>query len=296
MQTATLAVIGGSGFYEMEGITDLSEVKLSTPFGEPSDSIVLGTLEGAKMAFLPRHGRGHRKSPSEVNYRANIFALKTLGVRRIISISAVGSMRESIRPLDLVVPDQIYDRTKSRKNTFFEDGIVAHVGLAEPFCPELSGRLVRAARDVVKAASYGPEVHEGGVYVCIEGPQFSTKAESRIYRGWGVDLIGMTAVPEAKLAREAEICYAMLACSTDYDVWHESEEAVTVELVINNLVRNVALAKEILREVAKEEAALASGFACACESALSQAIITARDSVPESARERLRPIVGKYFA
>jgi 5'-methylthioadenosine phosphorylase len=281
-----IAVIGGSGLYQMEELTDVQEVRVDTPFGPPSDAIVIGRLEGVPVAFLPRHGRGHRISPSELPQLANIYALKTLGVERIIAVSAVGSMREDIRPLDLVVPDQLFDRTKARPATFFGNGLVAHVSFADPFCPELSAALYEAAVETEA------RVHRGGTYLCIEGPQFSTKAESRIYRQWGVDVIGMTALPEAKLAREAEICYATLALSTDYDVWHETEEPVTVEMVVANLLRNVETAKAVIRRLIPR---LSVERHCTCGSALANAIITQRELVPQETIERLRPIVGKYF-
>lgn len=286
MTTAKLAVIGGTGFYQMEGIQDVEEVRVSTPFGEPSDSIVVGTLGGQRVAFLPRHGRGHRVSPGELNQRANIFALKTLGVERIISISACGSMREDIHPLDVVIPDQIFDWTRRRPSTFFGDGLVAHVGFADPFCPDLSAVLYEAAEECA------PRVHRGGTYLCIEGPQFSTRAESRIYRQWGVDVIGMTAVPEAKLAREAEICYATLAFATDYDVWHTSEEAVSVEMIVANLFRNVATAKRIVRAAVGK---LSGERTCECATALATAIVTQREAIPAQVKEQLRPLIGKYL-
>lgn len=283
---ARIAVIGGSGLYQMEGLAEVHEVRVETPFGSPSDAIVVGHLDGVAVAFLPRHGRGHRISPSELPQLANIYALKMLGVERIIGVSAVGSMREDIRPLDLVVPDQLFDRTRARPATFFGNGLVAHVSFADPFCPELSAALYEAAVET------GARVHRGGTYLCIEGPQFSTKAESRIYRQWGVDVIGMTALPEAKLAREAEICYATLALSTDYDVWHETEEPVTVEMVVANLLRNVETAKAVIRRLVPR---LGAERRCTCGSALANAIITQRDLVPQETIERLRPIVGKYF-
>ena len=296
MATATLAVIGGSGFYQMEGITEVEEVNIATPFGRPSDAIVVGSLEGTRVAFLPRHGRGHRLSPSEVNYRANIFALKTLGVERIISISACGSMREGIRPLDVVVPDQLFDRTCLRPRTFFGSGLVVHVGFANPFCPEFSEFLLSSARKSAAEVEHRPTVHSGGTYICIEGPQFSTRAESRVYRQWGVDLIGMTAIPEAKLAREAEICYAALAFDTDYDVWHVSEETVSVEMVVRNLTTNVTMAKGIIRSVARRLAAgEAAARRCECESALATSIITQSDSIPEPVKRDLAPLVGRYL-
>jgi 5'-methylthioadenosine phosphorylase len=282
---ATLAIIGGSGLYEMEGMEDVKGVRVRTPFGDPSDEIVVARLGERKVAFLPRHGRGHRVTPSELNYRANIYALKTLGVERIISVSAVGSMREDIAPLHAVVPDQLVDRTRLRPNTFFGNGLVAHVSFAEPFCPELSDVVYLAA------VESGATVHKGGTYVCIEGPQFSTKAESRIYRQWGVDIIGMTAIPEAKLAREAEICYATLALVTDYDVWHESEEAVTVEMVVGNLLKNVALARQVVRSAVP---AVPHARGCPCATALADAIITSKDATPQQVKEDLAPIIGRY--
>jgi len=284
--SAEVGVIGGSGLYQIEGLVDAIDVNIATPFGDPSDSIVVGELSGVRVAFLPRHGRGHRISPTEINVRANVYALKSLGVQRIISVSAVGSMRESIRPLDLVVPDQIVDRTVLRPRSFFGDGIVVHVGMADPYCGALSGALAHAAEVT------GRTVHRGGAYVCIEGPQFSTRAESRTYRQWGMDVIGMTAMPEARLAREAELCYATLALVTDYDVWHASEEPVTVEQVTANLAKNVDAAKEALRSVLTM---LPSRNACGCGSALADAIVTQRDRIPPETRQRLDLLVGKYL-
>ena len=283
---AQVGIIGGSGFYEMEGFTDGQEVRVDTPFGPPSDTLTVGRLGDVPLAFLPRHGRGHRIIPTELPARANIYALKSLGVERVIAVSAVGSMKEQIRPLDLVVPDQLMDRTKSRPSTFFGDGLAAHVSFADPFCPHLSTALVDAASQV------GARVHAGGTYVCIEGPQFSTRAESRIYRQWGVDVIGMTALPEAKLAREAELCYASLALATDYDVWHESEAEVTVEMVVSNLLKNVETSKKV---VGAAVAALPGERTCACPAALRDAIITQRDRIPGAARLRLDLLVGKYL-
>ena len=283
---AQVAIIGGSGLYDMDDLRDMTEVNVSTPFGPPSDSIVLGTLSGVKVAFLPRHGRGHRLSPTELPARANIYALKSLGVERIISVSAVGSLKEEMKPLDMVVPDQLIDRTRSRINTFFGDGIVVHVGFAEPFCQDLSKALIEAAERV------GASVHQGGTYVVMEGPLFSTKAESSLYRSWGASIIGMTALPEAKLAREAEICYATLASVTDYDVWHESEGPVTVEMVVSNLFENVATAKSILRALIPTVSVERS---CPCASALKDAIITNRDLISEEAKKRLSVIIGKYI-
>lgn len=286
MPSATVGVIGGSGLYQIESMRGATEVAVSTPFGDPSDSIVVGEIDGTRVAFLPRHGRGHRVGPSEINFRANIYALKALGVERLISVSAVGSMHEDIHPLDLVVPDQLFDRTVLRPRTFFGDGIVVHVGMAEPYCSELSGLVARAAETT------GRTVHRGGTYVCIEGPQFSTRAESRIYRQWGVDVIGMTAMPEARLAREAELCYTTLALATDYDVWHESAEPVTVEQVSANLAKNVDAAKETLRRAL---AALPSTRGCACGTALAHSIVTQRDRIPPETRQKLELLVGKYL-
>ena len=286
MPEAKVAFIGGSGLYNIDGLPDRDEIEISTPFGPPSDRIVTGTLNGVGIAFLPRHGKGHRLSPTELPARANIYALKTLGVERIISISAVGSLKESVRPLDLLVPDQLIDRTRSRKDTFFGNGIVAHVGFAEPFCPALSEVLAQSARD--QKAS----VHIGGTYVVMEGPQFSTRAESQLYRSWGASVVGMTALPEAKLAREAEICYATLALVTDYDVWRLSEEQVSVELVIANLVQNTETSRKIIVDVVTK---LPRKRDCACESALKDAIITDRDHIPQEAKERLAPLVGRYL-
>jgi len=286
MAQAKIGVIGGSGLYEMEGLTDVEEVKVNTPFGEPSDLIVIGTLEGQRMAFLPRHGRGHRIMPSELPSRANIYALKSLGVEHIIAISACGSMKEEIHPLDMVIPDQIFDRTRGRINTFFGGGIVAHISFDEPFCPNLSALLYQSAKQA------GARVHKGGTYVIIEGPSFSTKAESRIYRGWGVDIIGMTVLPEAKLAREAEICYTVLANVTDYDVWHASEEPVSVEMLIDNLLKNAEMAKEIIKKIVPH---IPEARNCPCSTALKNAIITSKERIPEKAKKDLGLLIGKYL-
>jgi 5'-methylthioadenosine phosphorylase len=291
MPQATIGVIGGSGLYRMEGMTDIEEVAVQTPFGNPSDVITVGKVEGVSMAFLPRHGRGHRINPTEIPVRANIWALKSLGVEWVISVSAVGSLREHIAPRDLIIPDQLFDRTKSRVNTFYEGGIVVHCAFAEPFCPTLSELLLESASELRDV-----KVHAGGTYVCIEGPLFSTKAESRVYRSWGMDIIGMTALPEAKLAREAELCYATIACATDYDVWHESEESVTVEMVIGNLSANVANAQRILRLVAQKIPADRSANTCGCPSALENAILTDRSLIPEEVKERYSLLIGKYLA
>jgi 5'-methylthioadenosine phosphorylase len=281
-----IGVIGGSGLYELEGLTDVRWRRVRTPFGDPSDEFCTGTLDGRRVIFLPRHGRGHRLMPTELNFRANIWGLKSLGAEWVLSVSAVGSMREEIRPLDLVVPDQFFDATKRRLSSFFGDGIVAHVGMAEPVCEHLATVLEKAAR------ATGAAVHRGGTYLCIEGPQFSTKAESRIYRGWGVDVIGMTNMPEAKLAREAELCYATLALTTDYDVWHASHEAVTVEAVVANLLKNVATAREVLRRVIP---AIGGPRSCPCPSLLQNAVITSPAVFPLATRRRLDLLLAKYF-
>ncbi len=287
MSAGRVGFIGGSGLYEMEGLIGAQEVDVETPFGPPSDSIVVGELSGSQVAFLPRHGRGHRISPTKLPARANIYALKTLGVERIVSISAVGSLQEGVRPLDMLIPDQIIDRTRSRVNTFFDEGIVAHVAFSDPFCPELSRAVGEAAAAVGEAT-----VHEGGAYVVMEGPQFSTRAESALYRSWGASVIGMTALPEAKLAREAEICYATLALVTDYDTWHETEEEVSVELVVQNLVRNVGASRRVIRSLVPE---IPSERDCVCSSALNNAIITDGELIDRATRARLSAIIGRYM-
>ena len=286
MVEARIGIIGGSGLYEMDGLSGVREMELDTPFGKPSDAIILGELDTVKVAFLPRHGRGHRFSPTQVPARANIYALKTLGVERIISVSAVGSLREELRPLDLVVPDQLIDRTRQRASTFFDGGLVAHVGFADPFCADLGDVLYDAARRCNAVA------HMGGTYVVMEGPAFSTRAECNVYRTWRADVIGMTALPEAKLAREAEICYATLACVTDYDCWREATEVVTVEMVVANLMKNVSTFRAILREALPR---IPLERSCPCASALESAIITSRDRIPQETRETMRPIIGKYL-
>ena len=283
---AKVGIIGGSGLYRMDGLSDSRELELDTPFGSPSDSVIVGVLEGVKVAFLPRHGKGHHVMPTQMPAKANIYALKALGVEMIISVSAVGSLKEELKPLDIVIPDQLIDRTRQRSSTFFGDGIVAHVGFADPFCPVLSGVIFRSAQGT------GATVHRGGTYVVMEGPAFSTRAESFLYRSWGGDIIGMTALPEAKLAREAEICYATLACVTDYDCWHESEEDVTVEMVVANLSKNVSTSKEALRTILSE---IPQRRECPCAAALKDSIITSPDRVPSEIKERLQPIVGKYL-
>ena len=286
MESVRLGVIGGSGVYDMQALTDIEEVKPKTPFGEPSDTIVIGTLSGQRVAFLPRHGRGHRISPTELNSRANIFALKSLGVERIVAISACGSLREDYAPRHIVIPDQILDRTRSRPLSFFGKGLVVHISFAEPFCSDLS----QALHTSVKAA--GAIAHKGGAFVVVEGPRFSTKSESNAFRNWGMDIIGMTAVPEAQLAREAEICYACMAHVTDYDVWHESEDTVTVEAVVKNLLANAEVAKQAIQELVPS---LPGTRTCECQHALRDAIITNRDVVPEQVKADLAILVGKYL-
>lgn len=282
-----IGVIGGSGLYEMDGLEDIRWIKIKTPFGDPSDAYCTGRFGGRRVIFLPRHGRGHRLTPSELNYRANIYGMKMLGAHALVSISAVGSMKQDIHPLELVVPDQFYDHTKRRVSTFFGDGIVAHVGMAHPVCSGVATVLAQAGKEV------GARVHRGGTYICIEGPQFSTKGESEIYRRWGVSVIGMTNMPEAKLAREAELCYATLALVTDYDVWHPEHDAVTVEAVIANLLKNVAMAKEVLRQVIP---LVGHGCGHGCAEALKSAVITSPGAFPSKTRKRLDLLLGKYFA
>lgn len=283
----TLAVIGGSGLYAMPGLTDVEEVTVTTPFGDPSDAIVIGTYHGCRIAFLPRHGRGHRYNPSEVPYRANIWALKSLGVKHVVSVSACGSLREHLRPRDIVVPDQLFDFTKGKRAySFFEGGMVGHVSVGEPFSKSLSTALTQAVRDA------GGTVHEGGVFITIEGPRFSTKAESRVFRAWGCDIIGMTACPEAFLAREAELDFAIMAHVTDYDVWHEEEGEVTVDMVIQRLNDNLALAQRAIANLAPVVATLPHESA----GAMRYAVMTARDRISPEARERLRLLVGNYLA
>jgi len=281
-----LGIIGGSGLYEMEGLRNVRRVTVRTPFGEPSDALTVGELQGRTLAFLPRHGRGHRLSPSQINYRANVYAMKKIGADAILSISAVGSMKERIRPGDIVVVDQFYDHTRIRPNTFFEGGIAGHIAFADPVCPALAGVVYDASRRAVR------RVHRGGTYLCMEGPAFSTRAESTIYRKWGVDVIGMTNMPEAKLAREAELCYATLALATDYDCWHETEEDVTVGSILAILKTNVENSKKIVREVARR---LPSPDGCHCREALRHALITDRKRIPAATRKRLSLLIGKYL-
>jgi 5'-methylthioadenosine phosphorylase len=283
----TLGVIGGSGLYEMEHLTGVEEIAMTTPFGAPSDTIIAGAVGDTRLLFLPRHGRGHRYPPHRINYRANMIALKMAGAEQILSVSAVGSMREDIHPGEMVVVDQFIDRTRHRVDTFFDDdGVVAHVEFAHPIDAQLAGALSAAARAV------GATVHEGGTYLCMEGPQFSTLAESRLYRSWGVSVIGMTNLPEARLAREAELPYVTLAMATDYDCWHESHDTVTVEGVVAVMRENVAKAKEIIVELAK---AVPDPSACPATSALEGAIITNPDSISPDVRDKLRPLIGKYL-
>jgi 5'-methylthioadenosine phosphorylase len=284
---ARLGVIGGSGLYHMVDLADVECVEIATPFGLPSDALTLGTLAGERVAFLPRHGQGHRFNPTTIPARANIWALKSLGVEWLLSVSAVGSLREEIAPLDLVIPDQIVDRTRSRANTFFDEGITVHCLFADPFCPALSAAVAQAAEDLGTA-----RVHRGGTYLCMEGPLFSTRAESRLYRQWGMDIIGMTALPEAKLAREAEMCYATIACVTDYDSWHATEEDVSVELVVANLQRTVATAQSVIRAVAGK---LPTRDACQCPHALAGAIITDPAVIGPEQRERYALLLDRYL-
>ena len=286
MPKARIGIIGGSGLYKMEGMTGVEKVKVSTPFGQPSDIIILGSLEGLRVAFLPRHGEGHRISPSELPSKANIYALKSLGVEKIISVSTVGSLKEEIEPLDVVIPDQLIDATKGRASTFFTDGIVGHVSLAEPFCPVLSRALFEASTKV------GAKVHKGGTYLVMEGPQLSTKAESQLYRSWGADVIGMTALPEAKLAREAEICYVALALVTDYDCWHPTYESVTTDMILTNLRKGVDTVKGILKLLLPS---VPQKRDCACAGALKYAIVTGAKYIPKEKRKELELLIGKYL-
>lgn len=286
MSGAKVGVIGGSGFYRMEGLEDAEELHIDTPFGPAGAPIVIGTLEGERVAFVTRHGEGHRILPSEVPYRANIWALKSVGVERCFALSAVGSLREEIAPLDLVVPGQLIDRTNGRASTFFGRGLVAHIGFDRPFCPQLSELVLRAG------SALRATVHRGGSYVAVEGPAFSTIAESQIYRSWGASVIGMTGIPEAKLAREAEICYAMLAMVTDYDVWHEDHAPVYGEMVIENLLRSFQLTQSVVAEAVRT---LPPTRDCSCGDALSKALITSAELVPDEVKRDLAPIIGRYM-
>jgi 5'-methylthioadenosine phosphorylase len=286
MEQVRIGIIGGSGLYEMAEVTDRHEVAVTTPFGDPSGPYVVGTLRGKRVAFLARHGAGHRVSPSELNFRANIFGMKLLGVEYILSASAVGSLKAEYAPLDIVIPDQFIDRTNGRASTFFGRGLVAHVGFAHPFCRILSGIAYESGRQI------GARVHRGGTYLCMEGPQFSTVAESRMYRSWGADIIGMTNLQEAKLAREAEICYTTVALVTDYDCWHPDHDSVTVEMVVDNLQRNARTAQELIAAAVER---LPFERTCECASALKYALITRPDAIPEQVKQELAPIVGKYL-
>ena len=281
-----IGVIGGSGLYEMEDLKNIKEVKVKTPFGEPSDKYILGKLEGRDMVFLPRHGKGHRILPHEINFRANIYGMKKLGVEWIISVSAVGSMKEKIKPGDIVIPDQFFDRTKSRPSSFFGNGIAGHIQFADPVCHALNSTVYKAAKEA------GATVHKGGTYICMEGPQFSTRGESLIYRKWGVDIIGMTNIPEAKLAREAEICYATIALATDYDCWHEEEEGVTIDAVLDIIRKNVKMAQNIIKNAVKK---IKDKRECGCPEAAKYAIITAKDKIPAKIKKDLGLIFGKYL-
>jgi len=286
MAEKIVGVIGGSGLYEMEGLEEVQTVSLKTPFGDPSDSFLVGRIEGVKIAFLPRHGKGHRISPSSLNFRANIFGMKKLGVQWIIGVSAVGSMKESLHPGDMVIPNQYIDKTIHRQNTFFSDGIVCHISFGDPVCPVLSQILFEAGKEV------GATVQKDGTYLCIEGPQFSTRAESRLYRTWGVDVIGMTNLPEAKLAREAEICYATIAFVTDYDCWHEEKEDVSVGDILRILAQSTKIAKSTIRHAVRQ---LPEKRECLCATALKYAVITGKKFIPEKTKKDLEPIIGKYL-
>lgn len=286
MAEKMVGVIGGSGLYEMEGLEDVQTISLTTPFGDPSDSFVVGRLEGVKIAFLPRHGKGHRISPSSLNFRANIYAMKLLGVQWIIGVSAVGSMKESIHPGDMVIPNQFIDRTTGRPSTFFSDGIVGHISFADPVCPVLGQILFQAGKEV------GATVQKDGTYLCIEGPQFSTRAESRLYRTWGVDIIGMTNLPEAKLAREAEICYATIAFATDYDCWHQEAGDVSIGEVLRILAQSTKIAKSAIRNAVQK---LPEKRECICATALKYGLITGKKMIPEKTKKDLEPIIGKYM-
>jgi len=286
MQQARVGIIGGTGFYMLEGMTDIEEVDVVTPFGKPSDTIRLGTYYNTRIAFLPRHARGHRISPSEIPSQANIFALKKLGVEFLFSVCAVGSLKEKIKPLDIVIPDQIIDRTKNRPSTFFNNGLVVHIAFAEPFCPVLNEILFDCGTKT------GNRMHDGGTSIVMEGPQFSTRAESELYRSWGADIINMTMLPEAKLAREAEICYSSISVVTDYDCWNEKSESVTTEMIIDNLNKEVAASKEILKMAISK---LPDRRNCGCTGALATAITTQEDLIPAKLKKDLHILIGKYI-
>ena len=281
-----IGIIGGSGLYEMEELNDVEHVSIKTPFGSPSDAYTIGTLEGIRVAFLSRHGKGHRLTPSELNFQANIYGFKILGVEHLISVTAVGSLKENIRPLDIVVPDQFFDCTKQRRSTFFGNGLVAHIAFADPVCPDLAQLIYKGGSKV------GASIHKGGTLLCIEGPAFSTRAESNVYRQWGMDIIGMTSLKEAKLAREAEICYAAMALVTDFDCWHADETEVSVETVVQNLKKNISLAKKIIQAVVPK---ISEGRNCICAKALKDAIMTETGAIPAQTRKKLELLVSKYL-
>ncbi|MFC2035497.1 S-methyl-5'-thioadenosine phosphorylase [Chloroflexota bacterium] len=283
---AKIGIIGGSGLYDIEGMTDIEEVNIDTPFGKPSDAITIGKLKGVGIAFLPRHGKGHHISPTELPVRANIYALKSLGVEQIIAVCSVGSFKKEIEPGHLLIPSQLIDRTRNRVNTFFEGGIVAHIAFAEPFCPILSQVLYESAEMV------GATVHPNGTFVVMEGPAFSTRAESRLYRSWGADIIGMTALPEAKLAREAEICYSIIGCVTDYDSWWHSAEPITIDVILNTMHQNISTAKNIVRLAASR---IPQKRDCPCATALETAIVTDRTMIPPEPKQKLDLLIGKYL-
>ena len=284
---AKIGIIGGSGLYRIEGFSDVKEVSVKTPFGDPSDRLVTGVFEGKEVVFLPRHGKGHRINPSEINYRANIFAMKKLGVEQILSVTACGSLRAELKPCDFVLPDQFVDRTnQARKMTFFENGIVAHVGFADPVCSDLRSCVYKSV------LSLGSTVHDGGTYITMEGPAFSTRAESNLYRSWGMDIIGMTNMSEAKLAREAEICYVTLAAVTDYDCWYKSAQEVTLDMVMANFSKNVDRARSIIKRVIKD---IPDTRGCRCANALENAIVTDRAMIPAKLKKDLQPVIGKYI-
>lgn len=289
MADIRIGIIGGSGLYQMDELHDVEEVKVDTPFGKPSDAFIVGTLRGERIAFLARHGRGHRLLPTEIPFLANIHAMKSLGVEWIISASAVGSLRQEFKPMDIVIPDQFFDRTRQRVSTFFGDGIAAHVTFADPVCKQLCDALEETARTDLA----GVDIHRGGTYLCMEGPAFSTRAESEVYRSWGMSIIGMTNLQEAKLAREAEICYATIALVTDYDCWHPDHDSVTVEMIVEYLTRNAANAQRLIAGAVQRLAS--GGLRCEQKHALEHAIITARDKITPEARERLKLLVGKYL-
>ncbi len=286
MEKTKIGIIGGSGMYQMQEVTERDEISVETPYGPPSERITIGRIRGKRVAFLARHGRGHRIIPSEINFRANIFALKVLGVERILSASAVGSLQEQIAPLDIVLPDQFVDRTRGRASTFFGGGVAAHIAFADPVCPELLNLVHRCS------AQAGLRTRKGGTYLCMEGPAFSTRAESNLYRQWGMDVIGMTNLQEAKLAREAEICYVTIALVTDYDCWHDAHASVSVEMIIDNLMQNSRNAQSLIVQAVHE---MPETRACECAHSLRHALITDRGTIPEEARRRLAPIIGKYL-